>query len=475
MTLIKSISGIRGTIGGAPGNALTPLDIVKFTYAYCEKMKQRRPKNDGERYKVVVGKDARLSGDMVEQLVCGTIVSCGVDVVKAGFASTPTTEMAVVFEAADGGIILTASHNPKQWNALKLLNEKGEFLNAEEGAAILECAEKEDFTFADVDSLGDIEEKDFTDEHLDAVLALPAVDADAVRNAHFKVALDAVNSVGGIIMPRLLERLGVECVCVNCEPTGEFAHNPEPLPSNLTELCEAVVANGADLGISVDPDVDRLALICEDGKPFGEEYTLVSVADYLLSRARQEDPAAVLATSSNLSSSRALRDVTEKYDGTYHAAAVGEVNVTTKMKECGALIGGEGNGGVIYPALHYGRDAMVGVALFLTNLAYKKMKVSELLATYPEYVIAKNKIELSDSALIDRILDAVKKEYASEDINTIDGVKISFEDRKEWIHLRRSNTEPIIRIYAEAATKEAADALAQQIIDIANTILSSRA
>ena len=475
MTLIKSISGIRGTIGGAPGNALTPLDIVKFTYAYCEKMKQRRPKNDGERYKVVVGKDARLSGDMVEQLVCGTIVSCGVDVVKAGFASTPTTEMAVVFEEADGGIILTASHNPKQWNALKLLNEKGEFLNAEEGAAILECAEKEDFTFADVDSLGDIEEKDFTDEHLDAVLALPAVDADAVRNAHFKVALDAVNSVGGIIMPRLLERLGVECVCVNCEPTGEFAHNPEPLPSNLTELCEAVVANGADLGISVDPDVDRLALICEDGKPFGEEYTLVSVADYLLSRARQEDPAAVLATSSNLSSSRALRDVTEKYAGTYHAAAVGEVNVTTKMKECGALIGGEGNGGVIYPALHYGRDAMVGVALFLTNLAYKKMKVSELLATYPEYVIAKNKIELSDSALIDRILDAVKKEYASEDINTIDGVKISFEDRKEWIHLRRSNTEPIIRIYAEAATKEAADALAQQIIDIANTILSSRA
>ena len=475
MTLIKSISGIRGTIGGAPGNALTPLDIVKFTYAYCEKMKQRRPKNEGERYKVVVGKDARLSGDMVEQLVCGTIVSCGVDVVKAGLASTPTTEMAVVFEEADGGIILTASHNPKQWNALKLLNEKGEFLNAEEGAAILECAEKEDFTFADVDSIGDIEEKDFTDEHLDAVLALPAVDADAVRNAHFKVALDAVNSVGGIIMPRLLERLGVECVCVNCEPTGEFAHNPEPLPSNLTELCEAVVANGADLGISVDPDVDRLALICEDGKPFGEEYTLVSVADYLLSRARQEDPAAVLATSSNLSSSRALRDVTEKYDGTYHAAAVGEVNVTTKMKECGALIGGEGNGGVIYPALHYGRDAMVGVALFLTNLAYKKIKVSELLATYPEYVIAKNKIELSDSALIDRILDAVKKEYASEDINTIDGVKISFEDRKEWIHLRRSNTEPIIRIYAEAATKEAADALAQQIIDIANTILSSRA
>lgn len=482
MTLIKSISGIRGTIGGNPGEALTPLDIVKFTYAYCEKMKERRPKEAGERYKVVVGKDARLSGDMVEQLVCGTLVSCGVDVVKAGFASTPTTEMAVVFEEADGGIILTASHNPKQWNALKLLNEKGEFLNAEEGAAILECAEKEDFSFADVDALGDIEEKDFTDQHLDAVLALPAVDVEAVRNAHFKVALDAVNSVGGIIMPRLLERMGVECVCVNCEPTGEFAHNPEPLPSNLVELSEAVVANKADLGVSVDPDVDRLALICEDGKPFGEEYTLVSVADYLLSRVYNEaletgrsmDEIAApyaMTTSSNLSSSRALRDVTEQYGGEYHAAAVGEVNVTTKMKECDCLIGGEGNGGVIYPALHYGRDAMVGVALFLTNLAYKKMTVSELLKTYPQYVIAKNKIELSDKALIDKILDEIKNEYASEDINTIDGVKISFESRREWVHLRRSNTEPIIRIYAEAATKEAADALAQQIIDIAKRII----
>lgn len=482
MTLIKSISGIRGTIGGNPGEALTPLDIVKFTYAYCAKMIERRPKAEGERYKVVVGKDARLSGDMVEQLVCGTILSCGVDVVKAGFASTPTTEMAVVFEEADGGIILTASHNPKQWNALKLLNEKGEFLNAEEGAAILECAEKGEFLFADVDRLGNMEEKYFTDAHLDAVLALPAVDAEAIRNAHFKVALDAVNSVGGIIMPRLLERLGVECVCVNCDPTGEFAHNPEPLPANLVELSEAVVANNADLGISVDPDVDRLALICENGKPFGEEYTLVSVADYLLSRVynealqsgrSMEDIAAPyqMTTSSNLSSSRALRDVTEQYGGEYHAAAVGEVNVTTKMKECGALIGGEGNGGVIYPALHYGRDAMVGVALFLTNLAYKNMKVSELLATYPQYVIAKNKIELSDNALIDRILDKVKEEYASEDINTIDGVKISFESRREWVHLRRSNTEPIIRIYAEAASQEAADALAQQIIGIANKII----
>lgn len=484
MTLIKSISGIRGTIGGNPGEALTPMDIVKFTYAYCDKLKERRPEPSGERYKVVVGKDARLSGDMVEQLVCGTLVSCGVDVVKAGFASTPTTEMAVVFEKADGGIILTASHNPKQWNALKLLNEKGEFLNAEEGAAILECAEKEDFVFADVDSLGVIEEKDFTDAHLDAVLALPAVDVEAVRNAHFKVALDAVNSVGGIIMPRLLERMGVDCVCVNCEPTGEFAHNPEPLPANLIELSETVIASNADLGISVDPDVDRLALICEDGKPFGEEYTLVSVADYLLSRVYDEalntgksleEVAAPysMTTSSNLSSSRALRDVTEKYAGEYFAAAVGEVNVTTKMKECGALIGGEGNGGVIYPALHYGRDAMVGVALFLTNLAYKKMKVSELLATYPQYVIAKNKIELSDSALIDRILSEIRKVYAAEDVNTLDGVKISFESRREWVHLRRSNTEPIIRIYAEAADKDKADALARQIIDIANSILAS--
>lgn len=483
MTLIKSISGIRGTIGGAPGEGLSPIDIVKFTYAYCDKLKERRPKPSGERYKVVVGKDARLSGDMVEQLVCGTLLSCGVDVVKAGFASTPTTEMAVTFCGADGGIILTASHNPKQWNALKLLNEKGEFLNAQEGAAILECAEKEDvFNFSDVDSLGTIEERDFTDEHLDAVLALDAVDVEAVRNAHFKVALDAVNSVGGIIMPRLLERLGVECVRVNCEPTGQFAHNPEPLPANLVELSEAVVASKADLGISVDPDVDRLALICENGKPFGEEYTLVSVADYLLSRVydealntgkSMEEIAAPysMTTSSNLSSSRALRDVTEKYAGEYHAAAVGEVNVTTKMKECGALIGGEGNGGVIYPALHYGRDAMVGVALFLTNLAHKKMKVSELLATYPQYVIAKNKIELSDKALIDTILEKIKAVYASEDINTVDGVKISFESRKEWVHLRKSNTEPIIRIYAEAATAGAADALAGEIIAIAKKII----
>lgn len=482
MTLIKSISGIRGTIGGAPGDALTPVDIVKFTYAYCCKLRERRPKAAGERYKVVVGKDARLSGEMVENIVCGTLISCGVDVVKAGFASTPTTEMAVTFAGADGGIIITASHNPRQWNALKLLNEKGEFLNAEEGAAILECAENEAFDFAPVEELGVVEEHDFTDEHLDAVLNLPAVDSEAIKAAGFTVVLDAVNSVGGIIMPRLLKRLGVKCVELNCEPTGEFAHNPEPLPANLVGLSEAVVSEKADLGISVDPDVDRLALICEDGKPFGEEYTLVSVADYLLERAYNEaletgkflDEVCApysLATSSNLSSSRALRDVTEKFGGDYFAAAVGEVNVTTKMKECGALIGGEGNGGVIYPALHYGRDAMVGVALFLSNLAHKKMSVSELRKTYPQYIITKNRIDLSDSSLIDKILNEVKTVYANENVNTIDGVKVSFEDRKEWVHLRRSNTEPIIRIYAEAATEEAANALAAEVIDIAKKII----
>ena len=482
MTLIKSISGIRGTIGGAPGNALTPVDIVKFTYAYCTKLRERRPKAEGERYKVVVGKDARLSGEMVEDIVCGTLIACGVDVVKAGFASTPTTEMAVTFSGADGGIIITASHNPRQWNALKLLNEKGEFLNAEEGAAILECADSEAFDFAPVEELGVVEEHDFTDEHLDAVLNLPAVDSEAIKAAGFKVVLDAVNSVGGIIMPRLLRRLGVKCVELNCEPTGEFAHNPEPLPANLIGLSEAVVREKADLGVSVDPDVDRLALICEDGKPFGEEYTLVSVADYLLERAYNEaletgkslDEVCApysLATSSNLSSSRALRDVTEKFGGDYFAAAVGEVNVTTKMKECGALIGGEGNGGVIYPALHYGRDAMVGVALFLSNLAHKKMSVSELRKTYPQYIITKNRIDLSDSSLIEKILNEVKTVYANENVNTIDGVKVSFEDRKEWVHLRRSNTEPIIRIYAEAATEEAANALAAEVIDIAKKII----
>ena len=470
MTLIKSISGIRGTIGGRPGEGLSPLDIVKFVYAYCAKLRERRPHPDGARYKVVVGKDARLSGEMVEQLVCGTLVACGVDVVKAGFASTPTTEMAVVFAGADGGIILTASHNPRQWNALKLLNERGEFLNAAEGQAILDCAERGEFEFAPVDELGHITEHDFTDEHLDAVLALEDVDAEAIRTAGFKVVVDAVNSVGGIIMPRLLERLGVECIRLNCEPTGDFAHNPEPLPAHLKDLSETVVRERADLGVSVDPDVDRLALICEDGQPFVEENTLIAVADYLLERAaaRGVKP---LRTVSNLSSSRGLRDVTERRGGEYFASAVGEVNVTTLMHKVGALIGGEGNGGVIYPAIHCGRDAMVGVALFLSSLARKRVSVSALKASLPQYAIVKERIELSDPALIDRILEAMKTHFAAERINDIDGVKIDFEATRRWVHLRRSNTEPIIRIYAEAPTVSEAEALAAQVKALAQQVI----
>ena len=482
MSLIKSISGIRGTIGGPAGEGLTPIDIVKFTYAYCAQLRVRRPHPDGSRYKVVVGKDARLSGEMVEQLVCGTLVACGVDVVKAGFASTPTTEMAVVFAHADGGIILTASHNPRQWNALKLLNEKGEFLNAAEGQAILDCAESGEFDFAPVDELGHITEHDFTEEHIQAVIDLKAVDEEAVREAGFKVVLDPVNSVGAIIMSRLLERMGVECVMINGTPNGDFAHNPEPLPQNLLQLSETVVSEHADLGISVDPDVDRLAFICEAGEPFVEEYTLVSVAEYLFAKAAKlaevqgitleeatapYKPVAV----SNLSSSRALRDVAELHGGRYVAAAVGEVNVTTKMHEEMALIGGEGNGGVIYPASHYGRDAMVGVGLFLSNLAYRKMKVSELKKTYPPYYIAKNKISLSDKALIDRILSEMKEAFKDERINDIDGVKIDFEAERQWVHLRRSNTEPIIRIYAEAPTRDAAEALASRVLAIAEGII----
>lgn len=485
MPLIKSISGIRGTIGDRPGEGLSPIDIVKFTYAYCATLPSRKSSPNGDKYKVVVGKDARLSGTMVEQLVVGTLIACGVDVVRAGFASTPTTEMAVTFANADGGIIITASHNPRQWNALKLLNDKGEFLTAAEGQAILDLAEKEDFNFAGVDELGKVTDHDFTDEHLDAVLDLEDVDMPAIRQAHFKVALDAINSVGGIIMPRLLERLGVECVRINCEPTGDFAHNPEPLPKNLTALSAAVVEEGADLGISVDPDVDRLAFICENGEPFVEEYTLVSVASYLFERAAEKAKAEgksieeitspyAPVSCSNLSSSRALRDETEKFGGKYLAAAVGEVNVTTKMRAEKALIGGEGNGGVIFPKSHYGRDAMVGVALFLSNLAHKKMKVSELKKTYPEYHIAKDKIELSDKALIDNILAEVKKAYAAEDINEIDGVKVSFEAKREWVHLRRSNTEPIIRIYAEAPTLEAAQALGKEVIGIANKVIEGK-
>ena len=470
MTLIKSISGIRGTIGGPCGEGLTPVDVVKFTYAYCACLKKRitRP-SDGRRYRVVVGRDARISGEMVEQLVCGTLVACGVDVVKCGLASTPTTELAVRFAGADGGIIITASHNPRQWNALKLLNESGEFLSAAQGQEILKLADSGDFDFAPVDSIGSIECHDFTDEHIESVLALDAVDAEAVRKAHFKVVLDSINSVGGIIM---LEKLGVECVVLNGEPTGDFAHNPEPLPANLVDLSSTVVRENADLGISVDPDVDRLAFICENGEPFVEEYTLVAVADYLLSIA-ERDGIMPRNTVSNLSSSRALRDVTEAHGGTYYAAAVGEVNVTTKMHEVEALIGGEGNGGVIYPASHYGRDAMVGVALFLSNLAHKNLKVSEYKATLPQYFIAKNKIELSDSSLIDRILETVKSRFSEEDINTIDGVKISFESTRRWVHLRRSNTEPIIRIYAEAPTEAEASALAEEVINIAKSCFHS--
>ena len=473
MTLIKSISGIRGTVGGPKGEGLTPIDIVKFTYAYCATLKDRKPVPNGSRYKIVVGRDARLSGQMVENLVCGTLIGCGVDVVRCGFASTPTTELAVRFARADGGIIITASHNPRQWNALKLLNDSGEFLSAAEGQAILDLADSEQFDFAPVDELGHMEDHDFTDEHLDSVLALEAVDAPAIRAAGFKVVLDSINSVGGIIMPRLLERLGVECVTLYGEPTGDFAHNPEPLPANLTVLRETVVKEGADLGISVDPDVDRLAFICENGEPFVEEYTLVSVADYLLDEAVKKGRTD-LATVSNLSSSRALRDVTEAHGGTYYASAVGEVNVTTLMHKVGALIGGEGNGGVIYPASHCGRDAMVGVALFLSNLAHKKMSASAYKATLPQYFIAKNRIDLSDKALIDTILEAMKKKYASEKINTIDGVKIDFEAQRRWVHLRRSNTEPIIRIYSEAPTMQEAEDLAAEVVSFARGIIEGR-
>lgn len=465
MTLIKSISGIRGTIGGERGNALTPVDIVKFTAAYAAELRRRLPGRG--QYRVVVGRDARISGEMVENIVCGTLLACGIDVINAGMASTPTTEMAVILSKAEGGIILTASHNPKEWNALKLLNERGEFLSAEEGESLLKCAEEENFTFYGVDKIGKMVHKDFTMEHINAVLNDKLVDRKAIKEAGFKVVLDAVNSIGGPTMPLLLNELGVECVKLNCEATGDFAHNPEPLPQNLTALSETVVKERADLGISVDPDVDRLALICENGEPFGEEYTLVSVADYVLSNNNGGN------TVSNLSSSRALRDITEKWGGRYSAAAVGEVNVTTKMREVSAIIGGEGNGGVIYPGLHYGRDAYMGIALFLSNLAHKKIKVSQLRREYPDYFISKNRIEISDKALIDKILEAVKEKYANEKVTTIDGVKIDFEAEKKWVHLRKSNTEPIIRIYSEAHTMEEADALAEQIKGEVNKILNA--
>lgn len=453
MTLIKSISGIRGTIGGQPSENLTPIDIVKFTTAYARFMSEA---NRDKRLRIVVGRDARVSGEMVNDIIEGTLLGCGVDVINIGLCTTPGTEMAVITHKADGGIIITASHNPKQWNALKLLNAKGEFLNDAEGKRVLALAEDEAFAFPDVDSIGKVVlREDFNPVHIKQVLAMRLVDAERVRARRFKVIVDAVNSIGGVVIPALLEELGCEVVKINCDPTGLFAHNPEPLPQNLTEISEAVVREKADLGIVVDPDVDRLAFVCEDGSMFVEEYTLVAVADYILSQTPGN-------TVSNLSSSRALRDVTESYGATYSASAVGEVNVVAKMKEVGAVIGGEGNGGVIYPELHYGRDALVGTALFLTYLAARNMTMTELRHTYPAYYASKNKIELTPAIDVDKVLVEIKQRYADEQINDIDGVKIDFAD--SWVHLRKSNTEPIIRIYTEAKSMQEADDLAQKFI-----------
>ena len=459
MTLIKSISGIRGTIGGKTGDNLTPVDAVKFASAYGTWLKSYRNKSD---LKVVVGRDARISGPMIHNLVVNTLIGLGIDVIDLGLSTTPTVEVAVPLENADGGIILTASHNPKQWNALKLLNEKGEFLNGAEGEKILEIAEAEGFDFAEVDDLGEIQINDaYMDIHIDEVLNLPLVDVEAVKAAGFKVVVDGVNSSGGIIIPRLLKLMGVEVVELYCEPTGHFPHNPEPLKEHLIDISRLVVSEKADLGIVVDPDVDRLAFISEDGEMFGEEYTLVAVADYVLSKTPGN-------TVSNMSSSRALRDITNKHSGKYEASAVGEVNVVELMKKNNAIIGGEGNGGIIYPELHYGRDSVVGVALFLTHLANLKMSVSALRASYPQYYMSKNKIELTPQIDVDAILEAMTEKYNSEDITTIDGVKIDFADN--WVHLRKSNTEPIIRIYTEAATQQIADDLAIRIISEIKTI-----
>ena len=453
MSLIKSISGIRGTIGGVPREGLSPLDIVRFTAAYSWWLKSNLP---AKKLKVVVGRDARISGEMVNALVCATLSGMGCDVVNIGLATTPTTEIAVTDEQADGGIILTASHNPRQWNALKLLNGKGEFLSGKDGELVLYYAEQEKFVFAGVDELGKITEKDYTREHILKILDLPLVDVEAIRSANFSVAFDAVNSVGGIALPLLLQMLGVErIVPVNEEPTGEFAHIPEPLPENLTETCSLVKKKAVDVCFVVDPDVDRLSIINEDGTMFNEEYTLVAIADYVLSVTPGN-------TVSNMSSSRALRVITEKYGCSYAASAVGEVNVVEKMKETGAVIGGEGNGGVIYPELHYGRDALVGIALFLTHLARSGKKCSELRKTYPDYFISKNKIELTPNVDVDQVLDKIKNSYRNEKVSTIDGVKIDFEG--EWIHLRKSNTEPIIRIYSESDSMEKANQLAEKII-----------
>lgn len=453
MTLIKSISGIRGTIGGKPGEGLSPLDVVKYTAAYAEWAKRQHP---GQSITIVVGRDARISGPMVQSLVVATLSGMGCMVVDLGMATTPTTEIAVQEESAQGGIILTASHNPKQWNALKLLNQDGEFLNAAEGALVLEIAENECYNFAEVDDLGEVFTKDYTDIHIQQVLNLDLVDVETIRKAGFKVAIDAVNSVGGIVIPRLLKALGVkEVVEINCEATGHFAHTPEPLPENLVETSEIIRESGVDVGLVVDPDVDRLAIISEDGSMFNEEYSLVAIADYVLSQTPGN-------TVSNLSSSRALRDITEKHGGSYEASAVGEVNVVAKMKATNAVIGGEGNGGIIYPESHYGRDSLVGVALFLTHLAKSGLKCSELRKTYPDYFISKNKIELTPGIDVDNILAKMKEKYRDEQVTDIDGVKIDFADR--WVHLRKSNTEPIIRIYAEAPSMGEAEQLAQTII-----------
>ena len=458
MTLIKSISGIRGTIGGAPGDTLNPLDIVKFTTAYATFIRRN---GKGKSNKIVVGRDGRISGPMVRQVVCGTLMGMGYDVFDIGFATTPTTELAVRMSGADGGIIITASHNPRQWNALKLLNAEGEFLTAADGSEVLSIADREDFEYADVEHLGSyVEDHSFDQRHIDSVLQLKLVDVAAIKQAKFRVCVDSINSVGGIILPSLFEQLGVEATFLNKDVTGDFAHNPEPLEKNLQGIMAEMRTGKYDLGVVVDPDVDRLAFICEDGRMFGEEYTLVSVADYVLSHT-------VGNTVSNLSSTRALRDVTQKHGGVYTAAAVGEVNVTTKMKEVGAVIGGEGNGGVIYPESHYGRDALVGIALFLSSLAQKCCKVSELRATFPDYSIAKNRIDLTADTDVDAILKKVKELYGGQDqvmVNDIDGVKIDFPDK--WVHLRKSNTEPIIRVYSEASSMDEADELGKQIMQV---------
>ena len=457
MTLIKSISGIRGTIGGRSGDTLNPLDIVKFTTAYATFIRRQ----GGKANKIVVGRDGRISGEMVKNVVCGTLMGMGFDVVNIGYATTPTTELAVRMAGADGGIIITASHNPRQWNALKLLNNEGEFLTAADGAEVLDIAAREDFDYADVDHLGHYKEDDtFNQRHIDSVLQLKLADVEAIRKRKFRVCVDTINSVGGIILPELFKAIGVDYEILNSECTGDFAHNPEPLEKNLQGIMDKMRQGGFDLGIVVDPDVDRLAFICEDGVMFGEEYTLVSVADYVLSHTPGN-------TVSNLSSTRALRDVTEKHGGQYTAAAVGEVNVTTKMKEVGAVIGGEGNGGVIYPESHYGRDALVGIVLFLSSLAQKGCTASELRSTFPDYQIAKNRIDLTPDTDVDAILVKVKEMFAQDNsakVNDIDGVKIDFADR--WVHLRKSNTEPIIRVYSEAQTMELADELGKKLMQV---------